>query len=638
MNKLNIQLDATELKVEQKRARVTPDDIDSIEISSIKPGSRHRLSIVPVRNSQKNKIWLVKHLESINSSVVVYSNENAFYCYRHISNNNPLASFISVKSRVLWLGLNRWHLRILTGLYITDTYNILSGYKNIKTTIYIDNHNSKRIDVPISKHEPSKLNILLKGVRFLSFPMSKLAGIKDAPINMPVQLRIEADDEAPFRYDLHKIDRYIKNPLFYYAPIKAIHFQAEKAVHVRRSRLGAVVLMRRYLEPIEKTARFRFYESRLVSFLMYRLAAIIGRISKRKINIYYEKNAAKAEEGTFEVFLSARDSTASKNFYIINNDSPDYERIKNENGVVANHRLKAYWYIYRANSVISTEAPSHVTVLRSNNRYLRKSLYGKKFVFLQHGVTYMKCQGPNSAFIVGKEAEPTYMVVGSKKERDVVVDMLRLPEERLIMSGLPIYDNVKYMNITEDSPDIVTVMLTWKPYEEHISDFSKTSYYKNTIMIFDELVKKMPPQNIRIVAHPKVSDALSRTNLKASLWAKPISEALIGTKLLITDYSSVCYNTFYQGSGVIFFQPDIKLYEAENGALIPNDNEYIGPRTFKKKDLVAQINVAINKDGRVNLDKLRAENYVTNALSINEFHDAKNVERLCGKLVELGVL
>ena len=99
------------------------------------------------------------------------------------------------------------------------------------------------------------------------------------------------------------------------------------------------------------------------------------------------------------------------------------------------------------------------------------------------------------------------------------------------------------------------------------------------------------------------------------------------SKLLITDYSSVAYNSFYQGTGVIFYQPDLRLYERENGKLIPNDDEYIGERVFTIDDLENIIKRTI-KDGKIDLDEVRTEEFKEIYETINEFSDGKNMERL----------
>ena len=81
-----------------------------------------------------------------------------------------------------------------------------------------------------------------------------------------------------------------------------------------------------------------------------------------------------------------------------------------------------------------------------------------------------------------------------------------------------------------------------------------------TVVPFDK-------EKIILIPHPKVYDLLIQTDMKDSLWTNPISQALEKTKLLITDYSSVCYNAFYQGAGVIYFQPDLVLYEKEKKSI-----------------------------------------------------------------------
>ena len=192
----------------------------------------------------------------------------------------------------------------------------------------------------------------------------------------------------------------------------------------------------------------------------------------------------------------------------------------------------------------------------------------------------MKNLGINSTFSKQKEGESNYMVVSSEKERDVVVEMLGYDEEQLIKTGLGMYSKIEYNHINQKSDNIVTIMLTWKPYEEQLYDFEKSSYYKNVVDIYNMLAKYMKKDNIIIIGHPKAYSLLVNTGLKNSLWNKPISKALEKTKLLITDYSSVCYNSFYQGAGVIFYQEDLEKYEAENGKLIPNNDEYIGKRAF----------------------------------------------------------
>ena len=162
-------------------------------------------------------------------------------------------------------------------------------------------------------------------------------------------------------------------------------------------------------------------ESKFVSRFLYKISNFNIKHRKRKINVFYEKFSSKAEEGTYDLFLLMQKDNKSRNYFVITEDSPDYEKIKDNTDVIKKYSLKYYWIVFNADNFISTEAPIHLNILRSNNTYLRKSLTDKPFVFLQHGITYLKCQGKNSTFAKNKDGQVSYIVVGSEKEKEVIV-------------------------------------------------------------------------------------------------------------------------------------------------------------------------------------------------------------------------
>ena len=423
---------------------------------------------------------------------------------------------------------------------------------------------------------------------------------------------------------------------YYNLPIKGFYTR-DFAVHIRRTIAGNLVLVQRKIEPIEKTLKYKFFESKFISYLLYHIGKFGTKIRKKKINLFYEKFASKAEEGVYDLYTKCKQSKKTKNYFIIDKNSPDYIEIKSDKNVIKKYSFKFYWLFYNTTYFIASEAPSHLNVLRSNNKYFRRATYDKKFIFLQHGIIYMKNLGVNSSFKKGKEGESQYMVVSSEKEKEVVAEMLDYNEEQLWKTGLGMYSKIKYKHINNDSEDYVTVMLTWKPYEEQLYDFAQSSYYHNVIEIADMLKKYIDREKIILISHPKAENLLINTDLKDSIWNKPISEALEKTKLLITDYSSVCYNTFYQGGGVIFYQPDLQLYESENGPLIPDKDEYIGKRAFNIKELEKIIKKA-TKNKKVNLEEIRNEKFEENYKTINEFSDGKNIDRIYEKLTQLDII
>ncbi len=648
MSKITARIEDKILIIEKETSRENPNNIERISLDLLEYEKRYKSSITVSNNTQKDSIIFLQKVEGlkydvdgedeevdtekkeVDNVVIVYSDNNVIrYCYCNIE--TAYKRLVSLKFKVLKVSLNKRRLKIRILAYLINKYKL-----NItETKFYIDQELERECTLKQYGALLTKAQMLKQGiVSTYTFKIEDI--LKDeSTINGSIRYGMKING-IEVEYKVGVKDKRQKNTQHYYAPMRSTYTK-DFAVHIRRTIKGNLVLVQRPKEDIERTLKFKIMESKLVSGALYGISKILVPRRKKKINIFYEKFASKAEEGAYDLFLLSQKNGRSKDYFIITKDSVDYERIKDNKNVVPKYSMKYYWLIYNANNFISTEAAIHLNILRSNNTALRKSLSDKPFIFLQHGVTYLKCQGKNSTFSKNKEGEATYIVVGSEKEKDVVVESLQIDEERVLKTGLPIFSKVEYNHINKESDDYITVMLTWKPYEEQLYDFEKSNYYKDTIAICEMLKKYVDREKIILISHPKAQNLLMQTDLKNSLWSEPISKALEKTKLLITDYSSVCYNAFYQGAGVIFYQPDLELYEKENGELIPNKNEYIGKRVFNINELENVIKETINNK-KINLDKVRTKEQEKIYSTINEFSDGKNIQRIYDKLVELKLL
>ncbi len=642
MSKICVEFQDDVLTIRCARTRMTPEDTETANVTGIEFGRKYRTNM-PVRNkSQKNKVFYMEPVQVTVKNpaslpilaegakdvpvLAVWSNDKFIY-YGYLLMSSVYKELIKFSYKVLHLGLSRRYLSLwMIGYFQTGSETPVQGQR-----FYIDENNYQESTMKIDSALIPKWKLLLQhNFQHFKIPLESLLS-EDTQINNMLNIMLNVNG-LELDYRLGKKFRSIgANIRHYYAPYKSRYLK-DFAIHVRRTDRGNFSIVKRPKEEVERGLRFKIMESRGISWLLYHLGKWRGKHG-RNVNLFYEKFSEKAEEGAFDLFLMARDSQSSRNYYIIDEHSEDYQRIRGEKNVVRKYSLKYYWLLYRVNYYISTEAPAHLNLLRSNNKYFRKSTCEHPFIFLQHGVTYLKCQGPTSTFVAGKEGEPQYIIVGSEKEKDAVCDMLKLPEERIWNTGLPIFSKIDYKHINQDSEDKAVIMLTWKTYEEHLQDFEQSEYYKNVIRIYQMLSRYLEPSKIIIVPHPKVVDLLAHTDMKDSVWKKPISEVLGVTKLLVTDYSSVCYNVFYQGAGVVFYQPDLELYEMESGRLIPSDDEYIGARVFDLKALEETLQNII-QDGRIILDKARTSEHEARYQSINEFSDGENLARIYRKLVK----
>ena len=644
MSKIEVSLDGNVLIIEKKAARKSADYIEKIPIELLEYGKKYKSHLKASSDLDKNKLLFIQKIdkpaqydevedtdeEYVEDVIFVYSNDKSIM-YSYCNIKKAYTSLVKLKYKIINFSLNKKRIKTTICAYLINKYNLELGEERF----YIDNQLYTECKLSEYPLKISKIKALRKKNFFkFKFPMNDILS-DESTINGPVRFTIDIDGNE-IDYKIGKKEKRIKNKKYYYNPIKAIYVK-DYAVHIRRNLSGAFVLVKRLKEPIENTFKFKILESKLVSYIFYYLSKIMKCFRRKKINVFYEKYTSKVEEGAYDLFLLFQEHNYAKNYFIITKESDDYEKIKDVKGVLKKYSLKYYWVMYNADNCIATEAPLHLSIIRSNNGILRKNLTDKKFIFLQHGITYLKCHGSNSAYIKNREAAPDYMICGSEKEKDVIVDMLKLDEEQVINTGLPIFSKIKHEHINNNTEDYITIMMTWKPYEEHLYNFEESETYKNTIEICDMLKKYIDKEKIIIISHPKAFELISNTDLKESLWDQPISKALEKTKLLITDYSSVCYNSFYQGAGVIFYQPDLEFYEAENGKLIPSDEEYIGKRAYNMSELEDIIKDTII-DKKINLNKVRTKEFEKRYLTINEFTDGKNINRIYEKLKELEIV
>lgn len=505
--------------------------------------------------------------------------------------------------------------------------------------IHVGDRLSRPFDIPVASENFSRKKTDSRYLRQIHFNLSELTG-HPGEVNARVNISLKINGyPCTFPVKVHSLIR--ENDRYRHVPVSCF-YEKPYAIQLRYSSAGNLVFVCRPMEEIEYSRWFRFWESPLISGLLYRAGRFCKAHSSRKVALFYEKFCEKAEDGAFDVFEEVMKESSGSSYFLINKNAPDYDRIKNHPHVVRQYSMKYYWLLFRANAYIATETPGHMNLLRSNNTYFRKSVCDNQFIFLQHGITYMKYHGKNSPFVAGKGMEPSYIIADSDKERDVLVRMLHLPPERILKTGMAIFSKIAWKHLNQDSEDIAIIMLTWKPYEEAVSDFTQTSYYKNTLGIYQLLRRYLSPEQIRIVIHPKTKGHLENTPLASCIWTQPISQVLSIAKLLITDYSSVCYNSFYQGGGVVFFQEDLQYYEKENGKLIPADDEYIGKRVFSLEALNDILREGIVTEeggrGRILLSSFRTEEFERRYHLINEYSDGKNIERICDALRTRGLI
>ena len=630
MSKLKVKFDGTILTIDNQKKKPNEKDFFEVDINIMDIDSDYNSRVVSYNSKEWNKIFIWEPLDEEGNIYLLVYTKNGVVRYSKGRPEFILKKLIKMQHHVTKVKITK------KGLKVKLFANICSMYPQIEyEDVAIGLSDIAQVSCNIPQILGEKLGLFSKFKpkyhKSVFIPMENI--LEDPDINNILQVRFKTMG-IQMGFGIAKKRFRVPMAKDYFAPLDRIFFKDKNIVLIlRRNNRGVLTLVKRFIDPYELTGTYKFWESKPVSGFLYHLGHFMIKHSKKKVNLYFEKETAKAEEGAFNVFELTLKEKTSDNYFIIDPASEDYQRIKDTANVITKYSPKYYWLLYRANAIISTEAASHLNILRSANRYLRLKMVEYKFIFLQHGVTFMKRHEKASAFVVNREAHPDYIFVGSEKEQDIVAEMLKMTENRILITGLPIFSTIEYKHIEQSSEDYVTIMLTFKPYEETLDDFQNSRYYKAIIDLYNIAKKYVPEDKILIVAHPRIQYLLETTDLKDRMWQKPVSDVLAITKLMVTDYSSVAYNSFYQGSGVIYYQEDLAEYELACGQLIPTDEEYIGHRAFSLDDFDKIMN-DVTEDGHIIMSKARTKEQEANYAQINQFSDGKNAERIYDELVK----
>lgn len=141
---------------------------------------------------------------------------------------------------------------------------------------------------------------------------------------------------------------------------------------------------------------------------------------------------------------------------------------------------------------------------------------------------------------------------------------------QLIQEGTPNLD--LYVKNTYPQ-DEITFILTWRPWD--LTGKIEKDSYLDRYLQFIELITNnawFKDKNINIILHPKAREILEEQfpqtyeNFKQYLYLDDIKDALLKSKVVITDYSSISFYAFTGGSNIIFFWGDKEKAESEYGA------------------------------------------------------------------------
>ncbi len=387
--------------------------------------------------------------------------------------------------------------------------------------------------------------------------------LTNSDINIPIFVRL-SQGRLNFWYPLKSDSRHVYNKAHYIFSTRSMQVRKTyNELFVRKSITGQYVivitsLMSKWIHLIERTAH------------------VMSRFSKSKeiYDIYFEKFSQGASESGFELFKYAFEKNKNA-VYILDKDYHKFKELKEIYGknLAAKNSFLAFYYIFLARSFQSSDLVSHIQRrLYDNDRLIKaKILSCDKKIMLQHGVCLCTNIFERGYFNKKVPITPDYLLVNSAYERDLFIQNTEYRDHELMLTGLPNLDlYVKEKNTPKEE---ITFLLTWRPWD--MTGKIEKGSYLDRYSSFIQLIQTHPfysNKKVNMIFHPKARIILEEQfpelyeRLSPYMYLGDMKEALLKSKVVISDYSSIIYYAFAGGSNIILYWEDKAYAESQYGS------------------------------------------------------------------------
>ncbi len=350
----------------------------------------------------------------------------------------------------------------------------------------------------------------------------------------------------------------------------------------------------------------------LAALGIYKLLGPMYR--RRGIYVIFEKFSRTAQDNSYYFFRYCMEelpeSERKKFYYIIDKRSPDFQYVsKYGRNVVQFMSLRHMVYSLAARMVVSTDTVQHLYAWKSKQNPVKARIMKKPELFLQHGVTMLK--NVSDSFGVSGAFPMKYFVTTSQAEQDIAVEHMGYTRETAPILGFTRWDALQDLSTDEDRT--ILIMPTWRIWLENTEDeeFVKSDYCQNYMQLFTsprfrEILEQNDMQAV-LYLHPKFADragAFTRAGMGdqaddsririVPFGTARLNDLMMRSSILITDYSSVCWDFLYMNKPVLFFQFDYDMYMEQHGSYLDMQNDLPGPRAVTADALADELEKCVS--------------------------------------------
>ncbi|MEN1895682.1 CDP-glycerol glycerophosphotransferase family protein [Staphylococcus nepalensis] len=336
-----------------------------------------------------------------------------------------------------------------------------------------------------------------------------------------------------------------------------------------------------------------------------------------------------AQDNGIQFFKWLQLNTNIKSYYVIDEDSNDYNKIKHLENIIIFGSKQHFEIASQANVLISTHDLENILPYKT-----AKNFWGYENsirIFLQHGVLGRK----KVEYDKDNYDLPFHLfnVSSTEEKYDVVVNQLGYSPENVVVTGLPRFDNLPLE--PEDKIKKILIMPTWRDWLNSDYAFENSEYMKKykDLITNPEFLKLIQKYNIEVNFYPHYrAQSFFKNHLDnikglinyVHLGEQTVQDLLIEHDILITDYSSVSFDFSYMKKPVIFFHFDVERF-FRKGILRPIEESFIGDIVYNEDTMLDKIEDIINSKNK---------DLIPDLSNIFDFIDHKNNERVYHEILK----
>ncbi|MDD6269092.1 MAG: CDP-glycerol glycerophosphotransferase family protein [Oscillospiraceae bacterium] len=284
-------------------------------------------------------------------------------------------------------------------------------------------------------------------------------------------------------------------------------------------------------------------------------------------DLILEEDTSPQDEYALFCYLYGREKESGLlPYYIMNEHSPEYENIKSKYGdrIIPysreNHRgfaVKLLKLLTHTKFICSGFQVMHALNIGLTDA-VKKSPY-VYLIFTQHGVNFFKdnfiSQSAYSSFLFDR------IMISNDFEKNLFIERGCYDEKALIKNGLFRWDLLSADNA--ESEKSIFIYFTHRRYLKDMENIEESAYVKAiTGLLKDERFTRLVKEKgytVKVAVHHTVLSVCGKDILEGIhiLEDAEIAEAKKTSAILITDYSSMCFEMWFQHKPVIFMNiPD----------------------------------------------------------------------------------